>query len=319
MSSAIPDDPGYLSPPRDAQEVGCSALLEGYAIHRESGHKVHATSVRKEDGPFICPGCLSDVILRNPWKIRDHFAHHARLSPLDTSRESWLHWECKREIFESLRQSHPSGNWLCDTRRTRANKSRGRRARQPDIAGRIKGRPVVIEIQKSAIGIRSLIARTRDYEDLGVHVLWVVPLTKGIGDEPFRPRLLERYLHTMYYGRVYYWLPGMSAEVLPVHFSPTSRPVPLRTNESGHWEDAGWIERPYKIIKRPNCFDGTLSILRDFKPDRRREFLPWGEKRPVPPAFLWKDKARGWWPRDESFQMRKCYPSENGEMNDEET
>ncbi len=314
MSDSEPDDPPYLSPSRDAREVGCSTLIGGFAIHRGSKQRVHATSVRKEDGPFICPGCLSDVIHRNPWKMRAHFAHHARLSPLDASRESRLHFDCKMEIFESLRRAIPGGNWICDTRRIRANKARGRKARQPDIAGRIKGRPVVIEIQKSALGIRNLIARTRDYTELGIAILWIVPLTREIGEDIFRPRLIERYLHALYYGRVYYWQRGMGREVLPVHFGPATRSVPFRTNENGCWEEAGWAERPYKIIRRPRCWRSTIPILRAFRSQQRREFLPWGETRPIPPAKLWMDTLRRWWPPDESTYLRRNYHSTVGEL-----
>ncbi len=318
MSWRDDDQQPYLPPGRDAREVGCAALLEGFAIHRSNGQRVHATSVSRDDGPFLCPGCLSDVIHRRPWKMRDHFAHHARLSPLDTSRESWLHYECKRRIYEDLRSSCPGSEWFCDTKKIRGNRETRRKARKPDIEGAIKGRRVVIEVQKSALGIRSLIARTRDYSELGIAVLWVVPLTREIGEEIFRPRLIERYLHAMYFGRVYYWLPGMGGEVLPVHFAAATRSVTFRSNENGYWEEAGSFDKPYKIIRRPRPYRGTLPIHRAFRMRDREEFMPWGETRPVPRARLWMDTVRRWWPDDDAPFLRHHYPSTFGELEEED-
>jgi competence protein CoiA len=177
---------------------------------------------------------------------------------------------------------------------------------------------VVIEIQKSALGIRELIARTRDYNERGISILWVVPLKEPLGKDLFQPRLIERYLHAMYFGRVYYWLHGMGGEVLPVHFGPATRMVPFRTNENGSWEEAGWDERPYKVIRKPREFETTIPILRAFKPRKRPAFLPWGEHRPIPPALLWMDVLKPWWPRKELLRFRRFYPSPEGDFGEED-
>ncbi|WP_081452636.1 competence protein CoiA family protein [Verrucomicrobium spinosum] len=313
-----PEFPPRFSPTREARESGCAGLLRGYAVQSTSGALVHATSVHKGDGPFICPACLADVIVRHPWRMRHHFAHHPRHSPLDTSRESRLHFECKMEIFTALRRTCPQGGWICDSRRLKANAPRGRKARKPDIGGRINGKPVVIEIQKSALGIRELIARTRDYNERGISILWVVPLKEPLGKDIFQPRLIERYLHAIYFGRVYYWLHGMGGEVLPVHFGPATRMVPFRTNENGYWEEAGWDERPYKVIRKPREFETTIPILRAFKPRKRPAFLSWGEHRPIPPALLWMDVLKPWWPRKELPRFRRFYPSTEGDFGEED-
>ncbi|WP_395746689.1 competence protein CoiA family protein [Prosthecobacter sp.] len=318
MSRSDDGQQPYLPPSRDAREVGCSALLEGFAVHQGTGQRVHASSVNKNDGPFLCPGCLSDVIHRHPWKMRDHFAHHARLSPIDTSRESLLHYECKRRIYEALRSACPSSEWFCDTRKIQGSRETNRKTRKPDIEGWIKGRRVVIEVQKSALGIRSLIARTRDYSELGIAVLWVVPLTQELGEEIFRPRLVERYLHAMYFGRVYYWLPGMGGEVLPVHFGAATRSVSFRSNENGYWEEAGSFEKPYRIVRRPQPYRSTMPIHRMFRAGERKAFMPWGEARPVPRARLWMDIKRRWWPREETSFLKHHYPKIPGEFEEED-
>lgn len=310
-----PDDDYPLLPPaRDARETGCYALTAGYAIRRGDGKRVSAWNVRKTDGPFICPGCLSDVIHRSPWSMRRHFAHHARLSPLDTSRESRLHFACKREIFSDLSRAFPNGRWICDSRRFKGDKASGRKDRQPDIFGVIRGQPVAIEVQKSSMGIRSLIARTKDYSVMGISMLWIVPLTGPMGEDLIRPRLIERYLHAMYFGRVYYWREGMRSEVLPIHFDLATRPVTFRSNDGGSWEEAGTYDKPYKTIRRPRPARRLIPIAHLFRSKDRREFLPWGESRPIPAARLWTDTVRRWWPKPDGRFLRHHYSDVPGDF-----
>lgn len=315
--SRRPENSDEWSPKRDAREVGCSALLNGYAWSLQHRARVHATSVDKDDGPFVCIGCNMDVIHRRPYHIRRHFAHHARVSPLDTSRESWLHHRCKTEIFHALQDAHPRGNWICDTRRVIRRRKDDKINRQPDIGGRIGRQPLVIEVQRSSIGIRQLLARTADYTAMGITILWVIPLTEDLGTDLFRPRLIERYLHSLYYGRVYYWLPGIGASVLPTHFSPAVRAVPFRTNEDGHWNDAGFYNKPYKLIRRPNAYGGTIPIIFGFSPHERSAFLPWGETQPLPPARLWRDTLFPWWDKHERSKLLSSYPEVEGSDGDD--
>lgn len=312
-----PGDSDEMGPKRDAREVGCNALLAGHAWSLQHKAKVHATSVCRNDGPFVCMGCNMDVIHRRPYHMRLHFAHHARVSPLDTSRESWLHHRCKTEIFHALQDAYPRGNWICDTRRVRRRTRDQRINRQPDIAGRIKNRRLVIEIQRSTIGIRELLGRTADYTAMGIAILWIVPLTEDLGTDLFRPRLIERYLHSLYFGRVYYWLPGMGANVLPTHFSPAVRAVAYRSNESGSWEDMGFINKPYKLIRRPKAYPSLMQIGHRFAPRERHSFLPWGETQPLPSARLWRDTVWPWWAKNERSQLLSAYPEVEGFTGDD--
>jgi competence protein CoiA len=170
----------------------------------------------------------------------------------------------------------------------------------------------VIEIQRSSIGIRQLLARTADYTAMGIAILWIVPLTEDLGTDLFRPRFIERYLHSLYFGRVYYWMPGMGAKVLPTHFSPAVRAVPYRTNEGGYWEDAGFINKPYKLIRRPRYFRDTIPIGEAFHQESRVEFLPWGGTQPIPKANIWMDSVPMWWPLDERKSLYQSYPDVEG-------
>ncbi|MFW9930276.1 MAG: competence protein CoiA family protein [Candidatus Thorarchaeota archaeon] len=76
----------------------------------------------------------------------------------------------------------------------------------------ISGEKVVIEIQNSKISVKELKQRTEDYNHLGIYVLWLI---HGEGNciaskkYPFdakevRVSPVEKFLHQMYGGRVYY-------------------------------------------------------------------------------------------------------------------
>jgi competence CoiA-like predicted nuclease len=82
-----------------------------------------------------------------------------------------------------------------------------------DIYFQLKsGKKIVIEIQNSKISIQELKQRTKDYNHLGIYVLWII---HGEGTcvstkkYPYDAKKLkisptENYLHQMYGGRVYY-------------------------------------------------------------------------------------------------------------------
>src|SRR4051794_12624425 len=86
---------------------------------------------------------------------------------------------------------------------------------RPDLSGYISDIPVVIEIQASALTIPRILARMKDYPRRRCFVLWVVPLKNQFSGELFLPRLYERYFHSIYFGRTYYWLTGDGATFRP--------------------------------------------------------------------------------------------------------
>ena len=74
------------------------------------------------------------------------------------------------------------------------------------------GKEVVVEVQNSKITVKDIIARTKDYNEKGIFVLWmlygegkcVASPKKPIDAKSIRVSLAENYLHRMYGGRVYY-------------------------------------------------------------------------------------------------------------------
>ena len=281
---------------RQAEEVGCYGLVEGYAKNLHT-HKQHfAETAVKADGPFYCPWCYSEVIVRKCVVKRDHFAHHGRLSPIG-NRESKLHKDCKEEICELLKQRFPEGHWATEREIPPSKKAKTPKL-VPDISGRIDGKAIVIEVQATSLSVPKIVARAENYSKLGISLLWIVPLIRPLGDEPFRPRMFERYLHSIYYGRTYYWTKGQGLTLTPVHYGKAYRYIEHKEwFENGEQQQAGGYNKPYKIVKSPE-YGAEINMVDDFEKEEREEFVPKNERKTVPECNIWKDRLEHWWDRD---------------------
>lgn len=295
---------------RDAFEVGCDGLITGNALITRTGKKVFPSQVTKLDGPFHCGKCLSDCVHRRCVEKIDHFAHKARLSPVVEPKDIRLHRDCQKEICEELKHEFPDGKWECE-RVIPEKKQKGTPTLVPDISGRINGVPVVIEVQASSMSVPKIVKRAAAYHKLGVAILWIVPLKRPFGDEIFRPRLYERYFHSIYFGRTYYWMQGDGIEVTPIHYGIAERWI-----DSREWYDSegdpcsgGGYSKPYRIIKTPQ-YEPTkrrIKISDDFSQTLRQEFRPWNERKTVPELTTWQDKLQVWWSVEQQEDFENLY------------
>lgn len=299
---------------RHALEAGCDGLVGGLAVQKSTGQKVSAEQVRKPHGPFYCAACYSEAIHRHCSVIKDHFAHHARTSNLASPGESSLHFECKTTLHKALQQSFPQREWKCDEVVIKANQKKKLCALKPDIGGRIDGEPVALEIQSSTLTLPRLLKRSLSYSGRKIAVLWIVPLKEPLGATDFRPRLFEKFLHSMYYGRIYYWYPGLGSKVHPIHYSPAYVHIPYREwhDENGNQQVAGDYDMPYKLIKRPVCHD-PIEVAEMFGRYFRNEYRPKNERQTVPPMWIMRDKLQPWWDPHESKKFMHHYPDEDVE------
>jgi hypothetical protein len=182
-----------------------------------------------EDGPFRCPECQCEVILKQGDIYVHHFAHNpgegCAIGGIDDENhgiglgESELHRLAKREIYESLAVHKEVTNLKLE---------RFLDSVRPDISFYWKGIPIAIELQVSAIRPDVINRRTIEYTRRGISLLWVSPYGEaGIRDRcGHTTRDWERIIHSMYFGTFYYWTEGEM--LLPVHFESE------RTNESAH-------------------------------------------------------------------------------------
>lgn len=274
----------------------CSGLVDGLALKKATNEQVYAGDVVKEDGPFYCSECLSDAIVRKCVEKKDHFAHEARLSAVYLKGDRALHDKCRDEICAALEKMFPDGKWATE-RSIPENKDKELARLVPDVSGRINDKRVVIEIQASILSLKEIKRRTIQYMHRECAVLWIVPLKEPLGEEKFRPRLFERYLHTMYYGRTYYWHEGQRSLVQPVHYGPAERWIEERQwfEEDGEERSGGGYNKTYKSLKTP-LYGATLDICEDFiwypridYPDKKNE------KKSVPECIIYKDNLDDWW------------------------
>ena len=290
---------------RDSVETGCEGLLAGTALTQRTGERVYASSSTRSDGPFLCEECFSDAVVHKCTEKADHFAHHCRTSPVP-SRESALHDAAKREICAALSKLFPSGRW--ETEREIPAKPQKDLARlKPDVSGRIgggDGKPVAIEVQASALTIPRILSRTSEYAKRRISICWVVPLTEPLGTAIFRPRLFERYLHSLYFGRIYYWVMGGGSKLVPVHFGNAVRHIDYSEwYEDGEVKEAGGYDKTYKILKTP-VYGPDIDLSADFVSEFRRGFIPDNERKKIPACHIWRDTLRQWWKGEQESPAR---------------
>lgn len=292
---------------RDAYEVGCYGLAAGIAITTNAGQRVRASDVTRANGPFHCADCFTDAVVRKCAEKIDHFAHKARLSPVIARGESELHVNCKKELCNALSSRLPNGKWAYE-RPIPPNKNRMTPQLVPDVSGYIGDQRVVIEIQASSLTIPKIVKRAVDYHKWKCPILWIVPLTEELGSQDFRPRLYERYLHSIYFGRTYYWVPGDGLSLFPVHYGVAYRYIAESQlyESTGDVHQAGGYHKPYKIVKKP-IYGERVDLIDDFQLDVRNEFTPWNERKAVPQLTIWRDKLPVWWDQTEQKDFEHRY------------
>lgn len=258
---------------------------------------IHAKVAQKEkDGPFYCPETNEELIVRHCIEKIDHFAYKARLSPIMNKEETELHKSCKQEIREALKDAIPEGNWEIERQGLNEDNAKGYKKVIPDISGRVGGKGIIIEIQASFLSIQRIIQRTLEYNKRGGYLLWVIPLTEHLGKEEFRPRLFERFLHQMYYGRTYYWVKGNGRLLIPTHYDTAERYIEVSNwfeSDGGERVEGGYY-KPYLRIKKP-LYGKMVDIASDFVGEERSTFVPDNEKMEIPACKIFKDSLSYWW------------------------
>lgn len=256
---------------------------------------VSASKVTKDDGPFYCDETNEELILRKCTEKIDHFAYKARRSPI-AKKQSALHTECQNELLDLLQKRFPNGKWEAERQTFTEDSEKGYKKVIPDLSGKINNKGVIIEIQKSTLSVNDILHRTEQYSKRGGYILWIVPLTERLGSENFRPRLFERFLHTMYYGRVYYWCRGNGTILFPVHYGTATRWIEETTwfDAFGEEQRAGGYERNYRRVKKPE-YGKAVDLTKGFKFENRPSFKLTNDKLSAPECKIFMDNTDSWW------------------------
>lgn len=253
------------------------------ALRQSDQTKVTARESEKADGPFSCQGCASELIL-NKGRIRvHHFKHKPPVTCLRGRGETALHLQAKQEIFDALRR---------ESNVSELEIEKSLDGSVADVYARISGIPVAIEIQRSTLSVNDIVARTRNYQRLGIAVLWAGLPTASLAGAKYNPRAWELWCHAAYFGRVYYWESGQVFRV--VHFGSHKTYVEERTwYESGGYEQsAGGYERTSKRYRTPRSGMPVL-LSRSFRPTLKPAWS--GGTVHVPECRLYLDIQPAWW------------------------
>lgn len=256
------------------------------AKRKRDGQEVFARTELRSNGPFLCLQCGEEVVLHKGSFRIHHFAHKSPLQCSNGSGETDSHRRCKMEIYEALRQV-PS---VSDVQLERSLGTV-----RPDVIAKIRGVPVAIEVQISALSMETIIHRTKEYAQKGIYVLWLPQWTPYLDGERYSPRLWEKWIHAAYFGRVFYWLKGL--KVVAYHFNPHFSRVPKSSwySPKGKKMTGGGYNRKSKRF-RAAVRGNILNLIYDFTP---RDRLMWdGGGFKIPDAKLFSYPS--------NFPNRKC-------------
>ena len=146
-------------------------------------------------------------------------------APSYPSNESMYHTITKQYLYRIIPQANRKVK--CISLEKHVNKRRADILLEENT-GKTRN-TIIIEIQNSSLRVDELIKRTRDYNELGFYVLWILNPKGPCVASPKSPQNkknvrisgIEKYLHGMYGGRVYY------INIDSINNSPTFTPFAL--------------------------------------------------------------------------------------------
>jgi competence protein CoiA len=228
------------------------------ARRKSDGQTVHAYDEFKANAPFFCLTCGDEVILRTGTSRTSHFAHANPLACKYGIGESELHRRIKKEIFDAL-------TWQPNVHNLVLERPLG--TVRPDISFYLDDVPVAIEVQISSLSVEEIMRRTIEYFRKGIYVLWLLPWTPKLDGKRYTPTIWEKWLHTLYFGRVYYWTDGL--HVVDYSFEPSFKTIPQKTwYAKGRKVTAGGYSVRSKRYKTP-VRGKMLNLLKDFGENER--------------------------------------------------
>lgn len=244
----------------------------------ESGNRINAKDVTKKDAPFFCPMCNGDLNVKKGRVRIHHFAHQKFESCFHGVGETELHRETKIDIYRTIKSSKYVKECVLEKKINNII---------PDVFALIRNTPVGIEVQASSLSMDQIINRSAKYIQNKTYLLWILPYNPGVYKDKYSPKIYEKWIHAVYFGRVYYW--WGEGRVLPVHYNSYY----LWRSEYDTWDHH--IPGGYYLSKRYKTPDraSLIEIVKDFKPVIRKQ---WNSgKIYVPTLSIYNERRKKWW------------------------
>jgi competence protein CoiA len=237
-----------------------------------------ANSASKLNGPFLCPECENEVVLKVGTVRLNHFAHKTSSNCEYGKGETEVHRKCKMAIYEAL---------LKEPNVKKAALERSLKTCRPDVSAYINDVPVAIEVQISTLSMETIIRRTAEYARKGIYVLWLLQWTPYLDSTRYAPRLWEKWLHAAYFGRVYYWIEGL--KIVSYHFDSYLKHIPASNwySEDGEEMNVHGYSKRSKRYRSPVRRD-ILNLAKDFITKERESWN--GKDLKIPNAKLFTGK-----------------------------
>jgi hypothetical protein len=194
--------------------------------------QVIAWETSRNDGPFRCPECGYQVILKAGQKKIHHFAHAPGANCEFGSGETEEHMRIKRELYETLLKAPACKNWAMERRVFDG-------VVRPDLSGRINNIPIVIEVQRSNTTVETVSRRFQEYSRRGIAMLWVLTKSPANGSSTLGD--WKEYLNLIYQGVLYIHNSGSKVNLVKCDYN-------------------SWTVRTYHTETI-----GTADIVKDFE------------------------------------------------------
>ena len=255
------------------------------AIRQSDTIKVLARDSTIAEAPFLCPQCTKELILRKGRIKVHHFAHKPPVTCSFGAGETEQHFRAKLGIFDALREQS-------NVAELEIEKDFGTSV--ADVYARISGVAVAIELQRSALSVSDITARTRNYHRLGIAVVWLgLPASLPV-ETKYSPKAWEKWCHAAYFGRVYFWSHGQVIQ--PVHFDSYHIHVAATSwYEDGSEQSAGGYDKRSKRWRTPR--PGVPMLLSQHFSARQRPAWSGGTVS-IPQCTLYVDQQSKWWSSD---------------------
>ncbi|MCA1056733.1 hypothetical protein LCM10_17250 [Rossellomorea aquimaris] len=193
-----------------------TALLNSKPFIVFNHSKEELRSIRKGSPTFICPHCLSPLILKVGQVKAPHFSHAAKVQcPFDSRKETREHIWSKTILYQRLTHLYEDVKLECYVPQIK---------QIPDLMISAEERRIAIEIQHSTIPLQEVGKRTVGYSHADIHPLWILIQSIQTGNPIKLTRFQQGFIR--FSKELHYFLlhfnPGTKCFTILPHLMPIS-------------------------------------------------------------------------------------------------